>query len=107
MDVMTNFVHRMLDEFTWDFYRIELFTHSEDYKDLIDYLRTNELDYVEHVEFASSIIVFRVLRDHDGASRAEIFEKFGDHPYFAMEGNMRLSESALYGLYRQIQEKNG
>ena len=106
MNSMTGFAHKLVEDcFTWDFYRIELLTNSTDYATLIDYLKANELDYEEDIAFGSSIVIFRDLRTDEHSLRATILKHFGGHPYFAMEGNVTLSESALYRFYRQIQEK--
>lgn len=95
----------MRERFTLDFYRIELLQNSYKYEELVKFLKLHELDYVEDIEAGGAIVIFRVLRDEDDVTRQEIFAKFGDNDYFAMEGNMTLASSALYRTYRQIQEK--
>lgn len=106
MDNMTRFaIHVVREQFKWDFYRIELLQKSAAYEELIEYLKSHQLDYVEDVEFGGAIVIFRDLRSDGSNLRKEILEKFGENEYFAMEGNMTLMESALYATYRQIQSK--
>ena len=103
MNAKTKLTHNLaIEGCTWDFYRIELFKASDDYRELLTYLRYNRIDFVEDINFGGSIIIFKIPRIGSKTLRDDIFTLFGDFPYFAMEGNVTLSESALYKCYRQI-----
>ncbi len=78
---------------TYDYYRIEVLTGSQDRCDLNNFIKERKFKYIEDSLYGGSIFIFECPTDIK--LRKKIFNLWGGCDYFAMEGNMKENESFL------------